>query len=70
VSIDRFIDSGGATADELRDQYLGTRRSHRTIFVHRHLLRCAVNNAPPGAQKNSSKSNLSPYYNNDGPQAA
>jgi hypothetical protein len=43
----QFIDTGGATGDELRDQYSGTRRSNRKVFVHRHLLRCVVNNTPP-----------------------
>jgi len=82
----QFIDTGGATGDELRDQYLGTRRSNRKPFVHKHLLRCVVNNAPPekaepgntgktrfvsqGPARNSSKSSRRPYYNNDGPEAA
>ena len=43
----RFIGSGGATADELRDQYLGTRRSKRKIVVQKHLIRCVVNNTVP-----------------------
>jgi hypothetical protein len=76
----QFIDTGGATADELRDQYLGMRRSNRKIFVQKHLLRCVINNASPPeivqdprrkpSRPNKDKTIRRPYYNNDGPEAA
>src|SRR5260370_42223419 len=71
-----FIDSGGCTAAELRDQYCGTRRPRCKVFVHRHLLRCVVNNASPpddsqDGQRNPSRHRVS-YNNNNGnpPEAA
>jgi hypothetical protein len=40
-----FIESGGCCADQLRDQFAGTRRSQHKTVAHRHLIRCVINNA-------------------------
>ena len=60
-----FIESGGATADELRDQYRGRRYSQNRQISRRHLIRCIVNNVPAKDSKLPSRV----YYNN-GPEAA
>jgi hypothetical protein len=76
---DQFIESGCATADELRNQYCGKSPPQRQV-VRRHLVRCVVNNTPlppegvRGPTKKSSRPNkekaIRRYYNNDGPEAA